>query len=606
MRKINDIIQKIMHSKYIGYIIIFVLSCIIIAPIFSMDLTQNNEAKIHMARILSIDSVIKDGIFPPIIDYSYMNGFGYALNLFYGPLTTYIPIILLNILGTSALALKVFTFFTVFISGITMYNFIYTVTKRKAIATIGAIIYISTPYKLSNIYSRNAVGEYTAFIFIPVVFEGLYNIINNKKKNYLLCIGIIGLILSHTISTVYTAVFAVIYLLLNIEKLKKLRIWKSFIINAVVALVVCMFYIIPLAEYKLIGNYSIYDTSVMHTGTDEVFTTGLGFSDLFASEFGDQEIRFSLGIMTCILTLLGAFCYKKIKKEYKGIYLSFLLLSIIALIMSTKLFPWFILPDFFGVIQFAWRNLGFLAFFISLVCGINAVTFAENFKKEWVKDTILFAIIVSTCVFSALGTIKYANKGDLKNEKAFDEYTSQNERIYPYSINREYLSINALNNLDYMIERKDCSYVISGQAEIVNEDKNKLQDKIELKNVSDGTVIELPYVYYLGYKISVTYDSQNSQNIVEDSSEEQKNDAGHNLDDTSITKKIDTFETENGFLAIELDECSSATITVEYKGTLAEKIGYIISLAGIVILIIMIYKERRNSLLYENEQIHKQ
>ena len=95
-------------------------------------------------------------------------------------------------------------------------------------------------------------------------------------------------------------------------------------------------------------------------------------------------------------------------------------------------------------------------------------------------------------------------------------------------------------------------------------------------------------------------------NIIEDSSGEQKNDAGHNLDDNSITKKIDTFETVNGFLAIELDECSSATIIVEYKGTLAEKIGYIISLAGIVILIIMIYKERRNSLLYENEQIHKQ
>ena len=58
MKKINSIIQKIINSKYIGYILIFLLSCIIIAPIFSMDLTQNNEAKIHMARIFSIDSVL--------------------------------------------------------------------------------------------------------------------------------------------------------------------------------------------------------------------------------------------------------------------------------------------------------------------------------------------------------------------------------------------------------------------------------------------------------------------------------------------------------------------------------------------------------------------
>lgn len=72
MKKINKIIQKAIHSKYIGYMLIILLSAIIMAPIFTMDLTQNNEAKIHMSRILAIDSVLKDGIFPPLIDYSFM------------------------------------------------------------------------------------------------------------------------------------------------------------------------------------------------------------------------------------------------------------------------------------------------------------------------------------------------------------------------------------------------------------------------------------------------------------------------------------------------------------------------------------------------------
>lgn len=576
MKKINNIIYKFIHSKYLGYIIILFLSCIIIAPIFSMDLTQNNEAKIHMARILSIDSVLKDGIFPPIIDYSHMNGFGYALNLFYGPLTTYIPIIFLNILGTTGLALKVFTFFTVFLSGITMYNFIYTVTKRKSMATIGAIIYISAPYKLSNIYSRNAVGEYTAFIFIPLVFEGIYNIINDKNKKYILCIGIIGLILSHTISTVYTAIFAILFLLLNFEKLKKIKIWKSFVANTVVAIVVCLFYIIPIAEHMYNGGYSIYDSTIMHTSPEEVFTTGLDFSDLFANEFGDQEIRFSIGIMTIVLTLLGVFCYKNIKEEYKSIYLCFFIVALVALVMSTKYFPWFIMPNFMGVIQFAWRNLGFFAFFISLVCAINAVTFAEkSLRKEWAKETFLFAIIISTCVFSSLGVMKYWEFENTENEKAFDEYTSNTERIYPYSINREYLPVKALDNIEYMIRRDNCLYIIDGSAEIVNEEKNKLLDKIELKNVSDNAVIELPYIYYLGYEVNVTYDNNEKE-------------------------KIDTIESENGFLAIELEKCSSVTIVVEYKGTVAEKIGYVISLVGIVILIIMIFKERRkNEIIYK-------
>lgn len=589
MKKVNELIQKAIHSKSIGYVIIFIVSSIIIAPIFSMDLTQNNEAKLHMARILSIDSIIKDGIFPPIIDYSHMNGFGYALNLFYGPLTTYIPIILLNILGTSGLALKVFTFFTVLLSGITMYRFIFAVTKRKSMATIGAIIYMSAPYKLSNIYSRNAVGEYTAFIFIPLVFEGLYNIINNKKNCYLLCIGIIGLILSHTISTVYTAIFALIYLLLNIEKLKSLKIWKKFFINALIAILVCMFYIVPLLEHMHIGGYSIYDKSIMHTDPKEVFTTTLGFSDLFASEFGNQEIRFSIGIMTLILTLLGIFTYKKIKKEYKNIYLSFLFIAIIAIIMSSKLFPWFIMPSFMGVIQFAWRNLGFFAFFISIVCAINTVTFAEEVvKKELLRDTFLFAVIISICVFSALGVMRDWKFGDLNNEKVFDKYLSENERIYPYSINREYLPIKALDNIDYMIKRENKSYVIDGSANIASEEKNKLQDVLYLENVTDGTIIELPYIYYLGYEVDVIYNNVDL---------ESKNTTSNRAE---TTKKQDTFESDNGFLSIKLDSCNSAKIIVKYKGTTLEKVGYIISAVGIIILGIFIYIERRNSFLYEN------
>ena len=578
MKKINNIIQRTIHSKYIGYFIIFFLSCIIIAPIFSMDLTQNNEARLHMARIFSINSVLKDGVFPPIIDYKYINGFGYALNLFYGPITTYIPIIFLNLLGTSGLALKVFAFFTVFLSGITMYNFIYSVTKRRLVATIGAIIYISVPYKLSNIFSRSAVGEYTAFIFIPLVFEGLYNIFNDKGKSYLLGIGIIGLILSHTISTVYIAIFAFIYLLLNINKLGKWKVWKKLLLNAFVALVVCMFYLIPLIEHYIVGNYTIFDNMAMHSNCPEVYTTTLGFEDLFASEFGNQEIRFSLGIMTCILVLLGVFCYKKIKKEYKEIYLSFLFISIIALIMATKLFPWFLMPSFMGVIQFAWRNLGFFAFFISLICGINAVTFAEGIlKKEVLKDTFSFAVIISICVFASLGVMRDWKFGDLENEKKFDDRIRNTDRVYFFSINRDYLPLNSLKNQYYLVDRDNCTYVLDGKATIDSENKVKLKDIVQLSNVEDNTIIELPYIYYLGYDVEVKYDNNDYVNVK-------------------------TFESENGMVAIELEQCESATVNIEYKGTIIEKVGYGISFVGVIMLIVMIYVERRNNLLYENER----
>ena len=62
-------------------------------------------------------------------------------------------------------------FFVVFLSGITMYFFIQEVTKNKKIALLAGIFYIFAPYRLTDMYVRNALAELTSFVFIPFVFH---------------------------------------------------------------------------------------------------------------------------------------------------------------------------------------------------------------------------------------------------------------------------------------------------------------------------------------------------------------------------------------------------------------------------------------------------
>lgn len=560
--------KKIINSKFTPYILIILLTIVISVPIFTMNLYLNNEARIHMSRFLAVDGIIKDGVFPPIINYKFMEGFGYALNLFYGPLTTYIPIIFLNIFGTAGIAFKIFSVLTVLISGITMYKFMLSVTNRKSISIISALIYISVPYKLSNIYSRNAIGEFTAFIFIPIVFEGLYNLIHgDKKKHYLLIIGVVGLVLSHTITTIYVALFAIIYVLLNIKKLKDVEIWKKAIVNIIISFLICAFYAIPLLEHCFGGEYAIFSGEKMGSTGMDVYSSALGLKDLFANEIGNQEIRFSIGIVTCILTLLTFLCFKKVKKEHDKIYSDFLILAIISLFMCTKLFPWVIMPSFLTVIQFAWRNLGFFAFFISLVCGINAVVFAENIIKEKVwKETFLFGIILSIFVFAFLGVFRDFRFDDISKESDLDRKVRERETIGAFQVNREYMPLKALNNIKYVRERENKTYVLEGSADIVSEQKVKLENSITLNNVTDGTVLELPYLYYLGYDANISYD-------------------GGEEEDIEIT------ESENGFLSVKLKNSDTANLTIRYTGTVLEKISYIISGLGIILCIIYIFRE---------------
>ena len=565
-------IDKIIRCKYMPYILMILLTAVICIPIFTMNLFLRNEATLHMARIISIDEVLKDGVFPPIIDYKFMNGFGYALNLFYGPLTTYIPIVIYNIFGTAGLSFKVFSILTVIVSFIAMYKCTYSITKRRSISTISALLYISMPYKLSNIYSRNAIGEFTALIFVPIVFEGLYNILNgDKKKSYLLSIGIIGLVLSHTISTIYMALFCLIYLLLNIDKLKNIKVWKIFGINIVISFLVCAFYAIPLLEHMLSADYTIFSPQKMGSTPEAVQNTGLSLGDLFANEAGDQEIRFSLGFVTIILSILTFFCYKKIKKDYKDTYISFIILSIITLVMSTKLFPWLLMPNFLTVIQFAWRNLGFFAFFASFVLGVNAIVFAEDIlKKEVFKDTFIFAVIISIFVFSFLGVLRDWKFDDLSGESLLDKRIKENEKVPVFQVNREYMPLKANNDLDYVQNRENKTYVISGKAEIIEENKEKLSDDIFIENVESKAVLGLPYLYYLGYDAEIKYDDSNFE-------------------------KLELTESDKGFLEVEIKQCPKAQIKVRYNGTILEKISYIISAFGLIILIIYIIKERRNN-----------
>ena len=70
-----------------------------------------------------------------------------------------------------------------------MYWFVSRLTKSKEIGTLAGILYMLMPYHLNDMYIRNALGEFLSYIFIPLVFLGLYKMFQKEKGIYPLCIG---------------------------------------------------------------------------------------------------------------------------------------------------------------------------------------------------------------------------------------------------------------------------------------------------------------------------------------------------------------------------------------------------------------------------------
>ena len=230
----NNVINQIKINKWIHYIILIIIGIVLSIGLKEIQIRDTHDGFLHFFRILGTYDTLSLGIFPPLVIQNYCNNSGYAMNLFYPPLVTYIPL-LINIFTKSyMLTLKVFGAICIILSGITMYQCTYKITKNKCIAFLTGVFYMIAPYKLATVYKRYAIGEFTALVFMPLVFLGLYNLFNEDgKKHYYIAIGAIGLMLSHTITTVYTAIFCILYVLFYIKKLKNKEILKKCIINVI-------------------------------------------------------------------------------------------------------------------------------------------------------------------------------------------------------------------------------------------------------------------------------------------------------------------------------------------------------------------------------------
>ena len=538
-----------------------------------------------MLRIFGMEQILKEQNFPPFIYSKFANGFGYAINLFYSPIVTYGPLFF-RIFGLHYYTcLKLFAYSTILISCFTMYNFLYDVSKKREIAILGAVIYAFIPYRLETIFNRFAIGEFTAYIFFPMLFHGLFNLLKGDgKKHYYIAIAAIGLILTHTISTEYSAIFALLYIVFNFKQLKNKGVIRKIAINVIFILAITTFFTVPLMEHKILGNYVIFNSTSMKSLPSDVQNSTIKISQLFKDIGEVNGVSFKIGIPLIILTLLGIVSYKKVDKNIRSEYITFTVIAMISLAMVTKLFPWIIMPKILTTLQFAWRMQAFFEFALSIICAINLYYFIDIICKKSSKNSkdtkvhtktenlynmlLLFAIIV---IITSMMKIDYNYSYEKEKFLTDEEYeTKINEKNSIWSINREYLpekvDVKKLGK-SYLDYRENRVYVLDGNATIINEKKEDLQLEFDIENYKANTILELPYIYYLGYTVT-----------------------------TEQNEKIQVFESDNGMLAIKLDEnIESAHITVKYTGTIIEKVSYLISAISIITFIgYVIYSKKQD------------
>ena len=557
--------KKHIEENYKCYLLIIFIAIIITSGLLINGLPDGHDVNAHMARAVGTGEALSEGQFPPLITSNFANGFGYSWNIFYPPLATYLMTVLKIFVSTYVSSLKQLIIIFVIIAGIGMYELLKEITKKNKISLLGSIMYMCAPYALVNIYTRMALGEISAYAFFPILFLGIYNLINgNGKKHTLITVGAVGILLSHNISAVFAVVLSGIFVLFNINKLKDKEKIKKIIINAIFIILITGFFYITLIQTKNSANYAVFEYGKMGTletlKENAVYVSQILFGKM---QFGlsnvlsdpnnvEKDMCYQIGLFIIVLILFTPFIFKNIKKETRKNYILTLAIGLLSIFAATTLFPYDKMPEWISFIQYPWRFLFIATFALTIIAAINI---EKVFEKIDIKEIMLFTTIILIYVSPLILANNF-------NSTIIDEKYEGIDELIPgtgattATVSLEYIPTKASLNIEYLRNRSQEVVIISGNIEITEQNKNGSNMEIKYSKDQEKASIELPYLYYPGYEVKVNGENTNY------------------------------YETENGFIGLDLEKENSGEITVKYTGTTLARVSFIISIISLIVFII--------------------
>ena len=441
------------------YHIVVLLMIIIVAslPAFRTGVCQGHDLPFHLGRIEAIAEELQMGHIPVRYETSAWHGHGYISTTMYGNIFLYVPALLL-ICGIPLW--RVYNIYIIVVNVATVavaYYCFSKLFKTRNGALMAVMIYTFAGYRLSNLYVRAAVGEYTAMIFIPLVIYGIYRIYEESdmgicRKVCPLVVGASGLIQSHILTTELVAIFSLIYLLINFKS--TMSHIKEWLIAVVLIVLINLFFILPFIytyiSMRLYANTQLTSQSIRPDGLYlcQMFgplTEGFGSSFEWSAEgegYLNSGIQYVLAFITTIVFAIANRNNKANDKKTPLVFWILFIFGIGAMFLSTVYFPWNLFAgennklSFLSAIQYPWRNM-LIATVCFVITGVYGFERLISNKKSIVALAVVAAVTLMTTAYFDY-TLVYKNK-TLVNEKADSTWA---DKLYlPEGTERQFLNV---------------------------------------------------------------------------------------------------------------------------------------------------------------------
>ena len=309
-------------------------------------------------------------------------------------------------------------------------------------------------------------------------------------------------------------------------------------------------------------NHSVYLYQILFGKMQDEWSYGL---DVPNSQ--NADMCFAIGLTIVIPLIFTPFVYKKISTDKRKLYCITLVAGVLFTILTSTIIPWNKIPVQINFIQYSYRFLLPATFLLSIVAAVNISKIVEEFSIKTIMIYTLIAFIYVTPLYQNATILKGVEWTEFYETEKIEE----NQRFSRYCATFEYLPSKAYNNMNYIANRSDEAIVQSGDCEVENFKKEKLVSEFSINGNHDETIIEMPYIYYQGYRA-----------------------VGDN------NNKFEILETNQGFVGVKIPKDYTGNIKVEYKGTTMSYLSMVISLIGSVTLIIYIVLQEKRYIKEKN------
>lgn len=508
----------------IGIILgIIVLLGYVMRDLMIPGLPMFHDSNPHIARAIAYHAALLDGQFPPMWAKEVLGGIGSPVLM----LNYQLPYMLNELwhrLGATIFdSYKLTLGITYILSGVLMYL---ALRKRysRSTAGIGALLYTLAPYRMVDIFVRGALGEAMSFMFPPLLIWGY-----TQGIKPILIIGWAGLFLTHPVASAAFSAFFLGYCLVT----KKDFDWISYLIAAGIA----AFNILPTLVYTKLTYYSpsLSDTLLMFPTLGQLFHSSWGYG---VSMPGLADgMSFEIGLVQLLILATGII-YSLIKREKEASYLTGMVVLVIIFILPITSFVYKLFLGQF--IDFPWRLLLCVVFGTAWL-GSEML---EKFREEKSRG-ILAAIIVLLLLVQTI-PIAHTNR---YWESHHDEVFFSRETGDSYG---EYAPRTRVTRDSAPFGKR--AEIIRGEGEVVSLVEKSNQQKYLLRVSSDEAEMRINTTYFVGWKIP---------------------------ENCSVTKERTLNQIDDSGLILCRLKQGEQTIEIKYETPLAQRVGNLITLAGI-------------------------